>query len=122
MSTELPFIEAQIDAFTNTIWWSLDEKFGRVIRPSIRQNPSIFTLASGHIQRTWDSVSMRLTLAFVLPYIFRYVMTVENPFRLGLGLVGFCIVWPWIYQIFIYSWFLDPLRHLPAPKARSCVS
>ena len=33
MSTELPFFEAQIDAFSNTMWWSLDHKFGRLIRP-----------------------------------------------------------------------------------------
>ena len=116
MSTELPFVEAQIDAFVNTMWWSLDQKFGRVIRPPCRENPNGLITAVDRLQQVWDSVATRLTIAFALPYILRYVVVVENPFRVGVGLIGFCILWPWIYQIFIYTRFLDPLRHLPGPK------
>jgi hypothetical protein len=117
MSIELPFIEGQIDAFTNTMWWSLDHKFGRLIRPPARKNPNILTTTIDHLQGIWDSVVTRLSLAFIIPHVLRVFITVENPFRVGWYLVCFCIAWPWIYEIFIYTWFLDPLRKLPAPKA-----
>jgi hypothetical protein len=116
MSTELSFVEAQIDAFVNTMWWSLDQKFGRLIRPRCRENRNILIAAIDQLEQIWDSVATRLTIAFTLPYILQYFDVVENPFRIGMGLVGFSIVWPWVYQIFIYTRFLDPLRHLPAPK------
>jgi hypothetical protein len=116
MSTELPFVEAQIDAFSNTMWWSLDQKFGRVIRPRIYENPNILSRVVDQLQQIWDSVAIRISIAFAIPYVLRYFVFVENPFRVGMGLVGFCIVWPWVYQIFIYTWCLDPLRHLPGPK------
>lgn len=119
MATELPFIEGHIDAFVNTMWWALDQKFGRLIRPPVRENPSTSAIAIDHLQQIWDSVATRLSVALILPYVLRYVMVVENPLRVGFGLVGFCIVWPWVYQIFIYTWFLDPLRKLPAPKVCS---
>lgn len=116
MSTELPFVEAQIDAFVNTMWWSLDQKFGRLIRRRRPENRNTLIAAIDQLEQIWDSVATRLSIAFTLPYILQYVDVVENPFRVGMGLVGFCIVWPWVYQIFIYTRFLDPLRHLPAPK------
>jgi hypothetical protein len=116
MATELPFLEAQLDAFTNSVWWSFDEKFGRTTRPKVHDNPTILNATSDLLQKAWDSVAIRLTMAFVVPYSFRFVMVIKDPLRMGLALVGFCIVWPWIYQIFIYTRFLDPTRHLPGPK------
>ena len=116
MSTDLPFVEAQIDGFLNTMWWSLDQNFGRLTRRPFRENPNTLITAVDQLQRIWDSVATRLSVAFALPYIVRHIVAIESPFRVGMGLVGFCIVWPWIYQIFIYTRFLDPLRDLPGPK------
>jgi hypothetical protein len=116
MSTDLPFLEAQLDALTNTIWWSLDQKFGRVARPS---NPP--TVLS-RVQQIWDSVFYRLSIALIVPYALYYSeisfagVVVERPLRVVCWLWTVCILGPWIYQIFVYSLFLDPLRRLPGPK------
>lgn len=116
MTTELPFLEAQLDAFTNSIWWSFDEKFGRTTRPKVHENPTLVTATGDFLQRIWDSVALRLVLAFAVPYSLRYLMVIKDAFSIGLGLAAFCIVWPWIYQIFIYTRFIDPTRHLPGPR------
>lgn len=116
MSTDLPFLEGQIDALVNTIWWTIDRKYGHVARPPIRESPNIFVQIFDQIERIWDSVATRLTLAFAVPYVLQYATAVENPFRMGIWLVGLCIVLPWVYHIFIYTPFIDPLRHLPSPK------
>lgn len=116
MSVELPFFEAQIDAFLNTVWWTLDEKFGRTARPKVRENPTFLTDIIDGLVQIWDSVVARLSIAFFTPYILRYIGVIKDPMWVSLRLGLFCIVWPWIYQIFIYVPFLDPLRHLPGPK------
>ena len=116
MSTDLPFPAAQVDALINTIWWTLDERFGRTTRPPIRRDPSLLTRALDDCTRLWDSLVMRLSLAFFLPHFLQSFVEIEKPYRTSLILVLFCVVWPWVYQIFIYLPFLDPLRHLPSPK------
>jgi len=116
MSTELPWLEGLIDSFVNTLWWSLDQKLGRTNNPIVRQNPSILTIAGDSFQKIWDNTWLRLTLGFLAPYILRQYMEIDNPFKLGLWGVAIAFIWPWIYQICIYTWFLDPLRNLPGPK------
>jgi tetrahydromethanopterin S-methyltransferase subunit E len=116
MSTDLPYIEGLIDALANTIWWTFDLKFGRLARPRVRRHPNFFTIVIDHVQRIWDSVAMRLVIATISPYIMQYIFDIRHPFRLVLNLVVLSLTWPWIYQIFIYTWFLDPLRRLPGPK------
>jgi len=116
MSTDLPFFEAQVDALVNTIWWTLDEKFGRIARPRFRSNPSLLTKTHDDLQRVWDSVAMRLSLAFFFPHFLKSFVDIERPYQIGMILLGFCVVWPWVYSILIYTPFLDPLRKLPAPK------
>jgi len=116
MSTDLPFLEAQVDALVNTIWWTLEEKLGRTTRPPIRHNPSLVTKTLDDLTRIWDSVAMRTSLAFFFPHFLKSFVEIDKPYRMSVILVLFCIVCPWIYQIFIYLPFLDPLRHLPSPK------
>jgi hypothetical protein len=115
MSTEISFIEGQVDALINSIWWNLDEKYGRTTL-SNNPNPSFLTTMLDTLHHAWDTLLLRLTLAFVAPYVLRLFTLVEDPFRVGMKLVTFGLVWPWIYRIFIYNMFLDPLRHLPGPK------
>ena len=116
MSTDLPFFEGQVDALVNTMWWSLDEKFGRTTRPRVRSNPTTLTRTLDDFQRIWDSVAMRLSLAFFLPHFLKSFVEIESPYRIGMVLVLVCVIWPWVYSILIYLPFLDPLRKLPAPK------
>ena len=119
MSTDLPFLEAQLDALANTIWWSLEEKLGRTAHPPIRHNPSLVIRALDNLTWLWDSVAMRTTLAFLFPHFLKRFVEIDKPYQLSVILVLFCVVWPWIYQIFIYIPFFDPLRHLPSPKVVS---
>ena len=116
MSTELSFFEGQFDAFTNALWGIWDQKLGKRLNPQVSENPGLLTAAFDQVEQIWDSVMMRLSFAFLAPYVLRYFVAIEDPCRLALRLVGFCIVWPWIYQCFIYTWFLDPLRYFPSPK------
>lgn len=113
MSTELPFVEAQLDALTNTIWWTLDQKFGRVTRPL--SPPTILS----RLQQIWDSLFYRLSIATVVPYLLSLFDKCHRPGRMAVWLWGLCILGPWVYQIFVYSWFIDPLRRLPGPKVSS---
>jgi hypothetical protein len=110
MSTELPFVEAQLDALTNTIWWTLDQKFGRVARPL--SPPTMLS----RLQQIWDSLYDRLSIALGAPYLLAAFDMCERPGRLVLWLWTLCLLGPWIYQIFVYAKFLDPLRKLPGPK------
>ena len=116
MSTDLPFLEAQLDALTNTVWWTLDHKFGRVARPL--SPPTLFS----RVQQIWDSVFYRLIIAIIVPFAWHYSgislagVVVERPGRVVSWLWAGCLLAPWLYQIFVYSWFLDPLRRLPGPK------
>ena len=59
------------------MWWSMDQKFGRLIRPAARKNPNILTITIDHLQRIWDSVAMRLTLAFIIPYVYGFLWSLE---------------------------------------------
>jgi hypothetical protein len=115
MSTETSFIEGQLDALINSIWWNLDEKYGRTTH-SNNPNPNLLTTILDTLHQAWDTLLLRLTLAFVAPYILGLFTVIEDPFRVGMKLVTFGLLWPWIYRIFIYNMFLDPLRHLPGPK------
>jgi hypothetical protein len=110
MSTELPFVEAQLDALTNTIWWTLDQKFGRVARPL--SPPTVLS----RLQQIWDSLFYRLSIALGIPYLLAVLGMCERPGRLAVWLWTLCLLGPWIYQIFVYAKFLDPLRKLPGPK------
>src|SRR5271155_271269 len=116
MSTDLPFFEAQVDALSNAIWWTLEEKFGRTTHPRVRSNPTILIRTLDDFQRIWDFVAMRLSLAFFLPHCLKSFVEIESPYRVGMVLILVCVIWPWVYLILIYTPFLDPLRKLPAPK------
>jgi hypothetical protein len=115
MSTELPFLEGQFDAFFNSLWWSLDEKFGKA-RKSHRKK-SFFSSSVGSVWRIWDNVILRLALAASAPYLLGIFIPVAAPGNVALKTLVVCIVGPWLYRIWIYNPFFDPLRHLPEAKA-----
>jgi hypothetical protein len=115
MSTQISFMEGQFDALVNSMWWNLDEKYGRTSH-SNNPNPNLLTPFLNTLRHAWDTLLLRLTLVFVAPYILGLFTVIEDPFYVGLKLVTFGLLWPWIYRIFIYNMFLDPLRHLPGPK------
>ena|ERR1700737_4975243 len=115
MSTDLSPFEAKVDAFTHAIFWNLDEKIVRSkYRTFHKNNPFLFAIDC--LEYMWETVTIRLSLAFIAPYILRHFEVVEDPSGLAKKLLIFGIVWPWIYRSFIYNVFLDPLRHLPGPK------
>ena len=116
MSTELPFWEGQIDALANTLWWTFDEKFGRMAHHSPSEDEPVLELLKGHVERVCLSVPWRVGIAFCIPYIARLAMDVRDPWDQAWKCVLFVLVWPWIHHAFIYTKFLDPLRHLPGPK------
>jgi hypothetical protein len=116
MSTDLPYIEGHIDALANTVWWTLDLKFGRLVHPQFSSHPSFLTTTIDHLQRVWDSVAFRLALTIIFTYAFHYIFAIQHPFQLALKCIVICLTAPWLYQIFIYTNFLDPLRNLPGPK------
>ena len=103
-------MEAQLDALLNTIWWTLDQKFGRVARPL---SPPTIT---SRLQQIWDSLFYRLSIALAIPYVLRLWNLCARPGKVALWLWSLCLLGPWIYQIFVYSKFLDPLRKLPGPE------
>lgn len=119
MSTDLPYIEGHIDALANTVWWTLDLKFGRLVRHQFSSHPSFLTSVIDHLQRIWDSVAIRLALTIIFAYVFHYIFAVQHPLQLALKFIVICLTAPWLYQILIYTHFLDPLRNLPGPKVRS---
>jgi hypothetical protein len=113
MSTELPFVEGQVDALTNTIWWGLDHRFGGQARRRESEDPnSLIAFVSG----LWDSFAIRFGALGVAPFLARYFIPVENPLKWSLSLIAISIVGPVLYSIFIYTPFLDPLRRLPHLK------
>ena len=105
-----------MDAFANTLWWTFDEKFGRMTHHSPRENESLLALLKGLVERISLSVPWRVSIAFCIPFIARLVTDVPDPWDQACKCVLFVLVWPWIYHAFIYTKFLDPLRHLPGPK------
>ena len=115
MSTELPFLEGQVDALTNTIWWSLDRRFGQARRRASEDQNSLNAIVPG----IWDSFAMRTCLLGATPYVLRPFVPIENPLKLGIILIVLSTLVPLLYSIFIYTPFLDPLRHLPHLKVRS---
>ena len=116
MSTELPFWEGQIDALANTLWWTFDEKFGRMAHHSPSEDEPVLALLKGHVERVCLSIPWRVSIAFCIPYIAWLVTDVPHPWDQAWKCVLFVLVWPWIYHAFIYTKFLDPLRHLPGPN------
>ena len=112
-------LEAQADALFNTIWWTMDQKFGRTNRLKAFVPDSVMGRFRRQARMIWDTVWLRVVLAYSLPYVLGWFVEVEDPANLGRRLVLCSVFGPWIYHIFIYTWFLDPLRHLPGPKVFS---
>jgi hypothetical protein len=113
MSTELPFFEGQADALINTIWWGLDHRFGGQARKRASEDPNSLNAI---ILRKFDSVAFRVCVVGSIPYLLRPLFPTETPFRWAIILIALYILGPWLYSIFIYTPFLDPLRHLPHLK------
>jgi len=116
MSTELPFWEGQMDALVNTLWWTFDEKFGRMAHRSPSRGDSLFAVLKWHAERLSLSVPWRIALAFSLPYVLGVAIPVADKWGQAWKCVALVLVWPWIWRSFVYVRFLDPLRHLPGPK------
>lgn len=116
------YLEGQFDALIKSIWWIVDEKLGRMAHPAIRGNRNIITNTFDCLEHLWDTVTIRLTLAVVAPYVLHYLHYIGSPSGLAIRLLIFGLVWPWVYRIVIYNPFLDPLRHLPGPKVANIVS
>ena len=109
-------LEDQADALLSTFWWHADQKYGR----TTRLEASIPRTTLGRIYRQarliWENLLLRMALFYTLPYVLSVSVELERPGRLGGQLALLSFLAPWFYHIFIYTWFLDPLRHLPGPK------
>lgn len=106
-----------MDALANTLWWTFDEKFGRMTHtPPNPEDGNVLAVLSGLIERVWLSVPWRVGMAFVIPYMMGMVTDVSTPWDHAWKCALLVLVWPWIYHSFIYAKFVDPLRDLPSPK------
>jgi hypothetical protein len=114
------FIEGQADALFNTIWWHSDSKFGLTNRIKHSAPGSTVGRLWREARLVWYNVLLRASLLLMLPYVLAVFCALDRPGRLGMQLACASVTVPWIYHICIYTWFLDPLRHLPGPKV-SCL-
>ena len=109
--------EAQADALFNTIWWTADQKFGYTNRLKATTPDTFLGRVRRQARMTWENVCLRALLFYFVPQVLALAFGSDKPGQVGAQMAFLSVIGPWIYHIFVYTWLIDPLRHLPSPKA-----